>query len=176
MRAKDLILPALFAALTGVLSFVSIPLPFSPVPVTGQSLGVMLAGAILTPHQAGLSMVTFLLLGIAGAPVFSGGTAGFGVLAGPTGGYLFGFLVGAVTIALLRGNNKLPQLITAVLLGGLVAVYIPGALWLSRVTGLDLAGAVSVGVLPYLPGDVIKAAIVVAAAARLHRFRGRSAQ
>jgi biotin transport system substrate-specific component len=127
----------------------------------------MLAGAILTPRQAGLSMLTFLLLGIVGAPVFAGGSAGFGVLAGPTGGYLVGFVLGAVTIALFRGNNHLGRLIPAVLFGGLIVVYIPGTIWLSQVTGLDIKAAVSIGVLPYLPGDIFKAVIVIAATTKL---------
>lgn len=170
MRPRDMILPALFATMTGVLSYVSIPIPFSPVPVTGQSLGVMLAGVFLTPRQAGLSMLTFLLLGAAGAPVFAGGAAGVGILAGPTGGYLVGFALGAIVIALLRGDNQLFKLVPAVLIGGLAAVYIPGTLWLSISTGLELKAAAAVGVLPYLPGDLIKAAISVAAAAKLKRF------
>lgn len=167
MRPKEIILPALLAALTGVLSYVSIPVPFSPVPVTGQSLGVMLAGVLLTPRQAGLSMLAFLLLGIAGAPVFAGGTAGFGILVGPTGGYLVGFLLGAVTIALLRGKNQVPRLIAALLVGGLIVVYIPGILWLSHVTGIGVKAAFLGGALPYLPGDILKSAVTIAAAARL---------
>jgi len=171
MRPRDLILPALLAALTGILSFVSIPIPLSPVPVTGQSLGVMLAGVLLTPRQAGLAMAAFLLLGIAGAPVFSGGTAGLGVLAGPTGGYLLGFILGAIVIALLRGKKGLPRLIAAVIIGGLLAVYIPGVLWLSRVTGLGIKGAIAAGVLPYLPGDFVKATAAIATGARLRSLR-----
>jgi len=173
MRPKELVLPALFAALTGVLSYVSIPMPFSPVPVTGQSLGVMLAGGVLTTRQAGLSMITFLLLGIVGVPVFAGGAAGLGVLAGPAGGYLVGFVLGAMVITLLRGNNQLPRLILALLVGGLVVVYIPGTLWLSRVTGLDIKAAFSIGVLPYLPGDSLKVAIAMVAAAKINRLLGR---
>lgn len=168
-RLKDFVYAALFAAMIMVLGFIAFPLPFSPVPVTGQTLGIMLAGSILTIRQIILSISTFLLLGIAGVPVFAGGTGGIGIIAGPRGGYLIGFLVGAVVIALLRGKNKnLIRLGLANLAGGVVIVYIFGLLWLSHVTELGLAKAFLVGALPYIPGDLFKVLVATILAARIH--------
>lgn len=161
----------MFAALTAVLAFVAIPLPFSPVPVTGQTLGLMLAGVLLTPRQAALAMATYLLLGLAGAPVFSGGTGGGTVLLGPAGGYLAGFAPGAALISILRRNNRLPRLPLAIITGGMLAVYLPGTLWLSHVTGMGFTPALTVGTLPYIPGDLVKVAIATAAGTRLRHSR-----
>lgn len=148
----------LFAALIAVMGIISIPLPISPVPITGQSLAIMLAGGILTVRQAGFSVLTFLLLGAVGVPVFAGLSGGIGILVGPRGGYLIGYLVGAVVIALLKGKtNNVWRLALANIVGGIIVVYIFGVLWLSFVTGMGLDKALMVGALPYIPGDLFKA-------------------
>lgn len=156
-KLNDIIYSGLFAALIAVLGLVSIPLPISPVPISGQSLAIMLAGSILKPRQAAFSVLTFLLIGAAGVPVFAGGTGGIGVIVGPRGGYLIGFLLGAIVISLLRGStNSVWRLSLANITGGIVIVYIMGALWLSFVTGMGLEKAVMAGVLPFIPGDLCK--------------------
>lgn len=156
-QVTDLIYSALFAALIAVLGLVSIPLPISPVPITGQSLAIMLTGSILTARQAAFSVLTFLLLGAVGVPVFAGLTGGIGILVGPRGGYLIGFLVGAIVIALLKGKaNNIWRLALANAAGGIIVIYTLGALWLSFVTGMGLEKAIMVGVLPYIPGDLFK--------------------
>ena len=171
----DFIYPAMFAALTAVLGLISIPLPFSPVPVSGQSLGIMLAGSILTARQAAFSVLTFVLIGAVGVPVFSGLTGGLGIVLGPRGGYYLGFLAGAVVIALLvkrRGNFW--RLILANLLGGIFFVYLFGVAWLSVVTGMGLAKAVVAGALPFIPGDLFKvfAASFIGAALNKRLYNG----
>jgi biotin transport system substrate-specific component len=156
-EVTDFVYAALFAALIAVLGLVSIPLPISPVPVTGQSLAIMLAGSILTVRQAAFSVLTFLLIGAVGVPVFAGLTGGIGILVGPRGGYLLGFLVGAIVIALLKGqNNNKWRLVFANMVGGIVVVYAFGVVWLNFVTGMGLEKAFMVGVLPYIPGDLFK--------------------
>lgn len=156
-KVVDCIYAAMFAALIAVLGLLSIPLPFSPVPVSGQSLGIMLAGSILSAKQAAFSVLTFVLIGAAGVPVFSGLTGGIGVVIGPRGGYYLGFLVGAIVIALLRGQSSNPwRLALANLIGGIGVVYLFGAGWLSFVTGMGLEKAVMAGVLPFIPGDLFK--------------------
>lgn len=170
MRPKDIVMPALIAAVTGILSLISLPLAFSSVPVTGQTLGVMLAGMLLTPAQAGLAMLTYLLLGVAGAPVFAGGSGGLSIFAGPTGGYLLGFLPAAVVIAWVRGKGKWPLMAVATVVG-LLTYYLPGTLWLSKVTGASLGVSLSLGFLPYLPGDILKAVIAILAAGKLKQWR-----
>lgn len=156
-KLNDMIYAGLFAALIAVLGLVSIPLPISPVPISGQSLAIMLAGSILTPRQAAFSVLTFLLIGAAGVPVFAGSTGGVGVIVGPRGGYLIGFLLGAIVISLLKGSaNNVWRLALANITGGIVVVYLMGAMWLNFVTGMGLEKAVMAGVLPFIPGDLCK--------------------
>lgn len=173
-KAVNYVYPAMFAALTAVLGLISIPLPFSPVPVSGQSLGIMLAGSILTARQAGLSVLTFVLIGAVGVPVFSGLTGGLGVVIGPRGGYYLGFLVGSIVIALLKGKNNPWRLALANLIGGIGVVYLFGVSWLSFVTGMSLEKALMAGAIPFIPGDLFKvfAATFIGAAInkRLHRL------
>lgn len=153
----DFIYASLFAALTAVLGFVSIPLPFSPVPVSGQSLGIMLAGSILTMRQAALSVLTFILLGAIGIPVFSGFVGGLSVVIGPRGGYYLGFLLGVIAIALLKGKNNNPwRLAFANCIGGIIFVYLFGILWLGFITNMGIEKAFMAGALPFLPGDLFK--------------------
>lgn len=170
LKAKDIVYSALFATLTAVLAYITIPLPFSPIPITGQSLAVMLAGCVLTPIQAGLSMLTFLFMGIIGLPVFSGGRAGIGVIAGKSGGYLIGYLVGAVIISVLvRKSKSKITMFLACLFGGIIVVHILGASWLGYVTGMGIGKAIMVGSVPFLPGDLIKAVAAVAIGVRLNK-------
>lgn len=148
---------ALFAALISVMGLISIPIPISPVPITGQSLAIMLAGSILTARQAAFSVLTFLLLGAVGVPVFAGMSGGIGILIGPRGGYLIGYLVGVIVIVLAKGkNNNIWRLALANSVGGIIVVYLLGVLWLSFITGMGLEKAVMVGALPYIPGDLFK--------------------
>ncbi|NLY43126.1 MAG: biotin transporter BioY [Clostridiaceae bacterium] len=152
----DYLYASMFTALVAVSGYISIPVPFSPVPITAQSMAVMLTGCILNVRQSIMSMVTFLLLGTIGIPVFAGGRSGIGVLAGPTGGYLIGFLVAAIIISLLKGSaNKIIRLGMANILGSII-IYIIGTSWLMFVTGTGLYEAIAIGVLPYIPGDLLK--------------------
>lgn len=157
---NDFIYAALFAALIAVLGVISIPLPFSPVPISGQSLGVMLAGCILSVRQAGLGLLGFLLLGAVGLPVFAGFSGGIGILVGPRGGYLVGYLIGGIVIALIKGQqNKLWRLALANIIGGIGVVYLFGVPWLSFITGIGLNKALLTGALPFIPGDLIKVVV-----------------
>lgn len=154
---KDITRISLLAALICVSGYLIIPLPFSPVPVTAQSLSIMLTGSLLSPLHAFVTVLLFLLLGIIGLPVFAGGSSGLGILLGPTGGYLAGFVLGAVVISIVKGRK--PALLRyglANFLGGLVVVYVLGVLRLSQVTGMTLNNAFLVGAVPFLAGDMIK--------------------
>ena len=165
-KCTNLTYPAFFAALTAVMSFISIPMPFSLVPITGQTLAVMLTGSILPVRQAYWSMLAYLLIGAVGLPVFSGFSGGLGVLLGPTGGYLIGYLPGVMLIALLKGqNNNLWSLALANSIGGIGIVYLLGITWLSLVTGIGFQKAIMTGALPFIPGDIMKviAATVISA-------------
>lgn len=153
---RDMLYAALFASLISVLGYIIIPI--GPVPITGQTLAVMLAGCVLTPLQAGLSVLIFILLGAFGVPVFSGGAAGIGVIFGTKGGYLLGFLIGAIVISFIKGKeNSILRMIFACILGGIIIVYVLGVLWLSHITGMGINKAITVGALPFIPGDLLKA-------------------
>lgn len=150
------------AALTALGGAISFPLPFSPVPVTLQTLFVVLAGVMLGPIWGPASMLLYLTAGISGMPVFAGGAAGPGVLLGPTGGYLAGFVVGAWTAGLLaRPGSSWVRLGTA-LLAAHAVVLLFGVTQLKIYTGNDLGTAIALGVTPFLPGLAAKLAVSVA--------------
>ena len=150
---KEMTLASLFAALTAIGSYIFIPLPFSPVPMTLQFLFTLLAGGILGKKLGLLSQLLYLFMGAIGLPVFAGGTGGLGIFFGPTGGYLIGFLP-AVYLAGMgkdRLSIKLP-----LLSGALCTLYICGISGLIILGGLDVNAALSAGVFPFIPGDLFK--------------------
>ncbi len=154
---------ALFTALIAVLAQISIPLPFSPVPFTGQVLGVMLAASLLGSKAAVLSVGAYLMLGAAGAPVFSLARGGMHILSGPTGGYLWGFIPAVFIAGIILEKSNRPSLyrrITA-MLSALFMIYLLGTLQLSLVMGYSIPQAILIGVAPFLVFDLLKAALVV---------------
>jgi biotin transport system substrate-specific component len=158
ITTRQLILTSLFAALTVALSFVSIRIPFSPVPITGQTFGVMLSGALLGSKLGALSQVVYLLLGVIGLPVFAGGASGLGTLFGASGGFLFGFPIGAYITGLMlekKKNASTFYMAIAIAAGGILAVYLPGIAQLGRFVEGGIAGAFMMMVL-YIPGDIVK--------------------
>jgi len=146
----------LFAAVTALGAAASFPLPFSPVPVTLQTFAVVLAGAMLGPIWGPISQVLYIGAGISGMPVFAGGLAGPGVLAGPTGGYLVGFVVAAWLAGLVtRPGVSWPRLLLG--LGAAhIAVFVCGVSQLMLFTGQSPRLAIELGVLPFLPGLLVK--------------------
>lgn len=164
--ANRLVRISLFAVLSASGSYIIIPLPFSPVPVTLQNFFVVIAGLILNPIDALLSQLLYLMVGFSGIPVFSGGGSGPGFLFGPTGGYLFGFLFAAFTASLIyrRSLCRRPALAIA---AAFFLIYLLGVPWLSLSTGIGIKGAFITGMLPFIPGDIIKG---VAAAAVIKRI------
>ena len=156
LTAREIALSALFAALIAGGSFVAIPL--GPVPLTLQVMFVLLAGLVLGPRLGALSVIAYLVLGLV-APVYAGGTSGAGVLFGPTGGYLWGFIAGAALAGLTARRGGDPGLGRCVLGGlvGLVPIYALGAAWLALQLHLDPGAAIAAGVVPFVWGDVVKA-------------------
>lgn len=178
MNIKDVVLIALFAALIAALSLVPpLPLGVVPVPITLQTLGVMLAGALLGPRRGLLAVLLYTLLWLVGLPILPGGRGGFGVLAGPTGGFLVGMIAGAfvigslVDLLLRRGQTALRQILLYLLscvIGGVLVVYVFGVPWLALVTGMGFAKALA-GSLVFLPGDLVKAVVTSVVATRVAR-------
>jgi biotin transport system substrate-specific component len=173
ISVKNLTYSALFTALISVLSYITIPLPFSPVPITAQSLAVMAAAVILSTQETALAIGTFLFLGIVGIPVFSGGRAGLGVIFGPSGGYLIGFLIGGIIISLLTKNKEnFWQVLAGVITGGIIVIHFLGFIWLSQATGMGLKEAFLAGSLPFIPGDLFKAVLASYLGIRINKSLG----
>lgn len=171
LTARDLALVAVFAALLAALSM-PFAIPVGPVPITLQTLGVMLAPAILGAKRGTLSILTFLALTLAGLPLLPGGRGGIEPFLGPTGGYLLGWVVGALVIGLLTQTLMRRYrfwggfLINIV--GGIGAIYLVGVPWSALYLGDTLlAGFIGAGV--FLPGDLAKAVLAAAIAAAVHR-------
>lgn len=166
-QLKPMVYASLMAALTAVGAYIAIPI--GPVPIVLQNLFVMLAGLLLGSRWGLISVTVYLLAGAVGLPVFAGGTGGIGKFMGPTGGYLIGFAAAAFLIGYISERNRGRVLydITAMVLGTLV-IYLVGVTWLKVVTGMSFGKALSVGMLPFLIGDVLKiaAAIPIAKAVR----------
>ena len=140
---------------------VRIFLPFSPVPITAQTFVVLLLGALYGSRRGPITVVTYLVLGAIGLPVFAGGAAGAARLVGPTAGYLLGFVAAAFVVGILseRGWDRRPIKTAASMIIGNAIIYAFGAVWLSRFMGWD--AVLGAGVIPFLAGDALK--IVLAA-------------
>jgi biotin transport system substrate-specific component len=173
VKTRDLVHVALFAALVAALGLLPpLPLPWLPVPITAQTLGVMLAGSTLGARKASLALLLFHLLVAAGLPLLAGGNGGLSVYPGPTGGFFVGFLPGAFVIGWLTERAwhrlTLPLAFAINVLGGIVVLYAVGIPWLSVAAGLPLAKA-ALGSLVFLPGDCVKAALAASTAVTLRR-------
>lgn len=156
---------ALMVAMNCVSAYIIIPLPFSLSPLALQTLIVNLTGYVLNAKQAFMTMLVYLLVGLAGVPVFTGGSAGPGKLFGPTGGYIIGFLVTAVFLAYFKGekyNFKRYALLGCVI--GIPLIYVFGVVQLKLITGMLWDKAILTGALPFIPLDIVKclAAAVIA--------------
>ena len=157
--ASDVALVIGGTALTAVLAQVAVPL--WPVPITGQTLAVLLVGGALGSVRGTLSMVLYALVGVLGLPVFSDGTAGAGVLGGPTGGYIVGFVLAAALTGALaerKWDRKFAGGMVSYLVGS-AAVFAVGLPWLAASLGLGFQETLAGGLYPFLIGGVIKAAI-----------------
>jgi biotin transport system substrate-specific component len=165
LTTREIAVAALFTALLAVSAFVAVPV--GSVPFTLQVLVVLLAGMLLGPRLGLLSVSAYLVLGLL-APVYAGGSSGLGVLAGPTGGYLWGFLLAAVVSGAVAssGEPTLPRLLLAAV-AGLLPIYALGATWLALQLDLSLQAAVTAGVVPFVWIDLIKAAAAALAARAL---------
>lgn len=156
---------ALMVAMNCVSAYIIIPLPFSLSPLALQTLIVNLTGYVLNAKQAFMTMLVYLFVGLAGVPVFTGGSAGPGKLFGPTGGYIIGFLFTAVFLAYFKGEKysfKRYALLGCVI--GIPLIYVFGVVQLKLITGMGWDKAIMTGALPFIPLDIVKclAAAVIA--------------
>ena len=162
IRTKQMVLIALMTAVTCVLGPLSIPLPFSPGPISLTNFAIFLAIFVLGMKSGTISFIIYLLLGAVGVPVFSSFRGGFQVLAGPTGGYLIGFIFLALIMgfALDHFDRKLVPTIIGMIIG-MAVCYAFGTVWLAKLLSLSFKEGLMMGVIPYLPGDAAK--IIIAA-------------
>lgn len=135
---------------------IRIVLPFSPVPITGQTFAVLLIAALYGSRRGPATIVTYLTFGAIGLPIFAGGTFGMMTLVGPTAGYLAGFLVAAYIVGLLseRGWDRQAWTTATGMIIGNATIYIAGIVWLSQFVGWQ--AVLSTGLLPFLAGDALK--------------------
>jgi biotin transport system substrate-specific component len=172
MSTKDIVYIALFAALTAALGlFPPLTLPVVAVPITAQSMGVMLAGAIAGAKRGGAALALFVVLVAVGLPLLAGGRGGFGIFFGPSGGFVLMWPIAAFVIGLLYERN-LPTLtvwkeILFLVFGGIVLIYAVGVPWIAIMAGIDLSKG-AIGSAGFLPGDAIKVllAMLIARAVR----------
>lgn len=162
IKTKQMVLIALMTAVTCVLGPLSIPLPFSPVPISLTNFAIFLAIFVLGMKNGTISFIIYLLLGAVGVPVFSSFRGGLQVLAGPTGGYLIGFIFLALIMgfALDHFDRKLLPTIIGMIIG-MVVCYAFGTVWLAKLLSLSFKEGLMMGVIPYFPGDAAK--IIIAA-------------
>lgn len=155
---------------------VSLNLPFTPVPVTGQTFAVLLLGALLGSRLGGAAVFAYLTEGAMGLPVFANHMGGIGAFTRPSGGYLFGFFVAAVVVGWFaeRGWDRSRWIVLPLLLGNAL-IYVPGLLWLRYYVGWDRL--LDAGLWPFVPGDLAKLVAVTLALPAgwefLERFKGR---
>ena len=176
-----LLLAALMAAVCAVCSWISRPLPFTPVPINLGTLAVFLAAGILGWKYGTISVIVFVLLGAAGLPVFHGFTGGMGIITGPTGGYIVGYILAAFLTGIMidtyfkarkSGENKAATyaVLALAMALGLFACYALGTAWFMHISGTDLKAALLMCVVPFLIGDAIKIAAATVLVKKLRPF------
>ena len=164
-RTRDIVLIIGFALVTAVAAQVSIPLGFTPVPLTGQTFAVLLTGGVLGARRGALAQLLYVALGATGLPFYAEGEGGWNAATGSTAGYLVGFVIAALIVGMLAERAQDRRILTAApaFLAGSVAIYTTGALWLAHDLGVPLTAgvgepsAIAYGVAPFVVGDLIKA-------------------
>lgn len=168
---KD-VMAALFAAMTAI--FTQLVIPIQPVPITMGTLAVMMAGAVLGSHYGALSLVIYLLLGAAGLPVFTMAQGGAGILIGPTGGFLVGYVAMAFVVGrCVEAWGRSFRALACAMILGCLAVYAFGVAWFMILTGTGLVPSILLCMAPFLPGDAVKILLGVFLVHRYGRFADR---
>ncbi len=174
VAARDGILVIAGALVVAGSAQVVIPLPFTPVPITGSTFGVLLAAAALGPVRGPAAMILYALLGIGGLPFFQGGNSGLTYAFGATGGYLLGFIAAAAVVGFLarRGLDRRADSTALAFVAGSLVIYAFGVPWLAVVLGISLPEAIGLGMAPFLIGDAVKAVVAAAVLPLAWRLAG----
>ncbi|MBR5913187.1 MAG: biotin transporter BioY [Selenomonadaceae bacterium] len=159
-------------ALCCAAAYISFPLPFTPAPVTASTLVLSLTAFILTPRQTFTVILIYILLGIAGLPVFAGGTSGLGKIFGPTGGFILAWLISYPILSEVKGSTpKFSRYVIADLLTATPITYIGGLISMYLVMEISISQAFTMAVLPFIPGGVIKTLAAAFLGVRLNRMQ-----
>ena len=171
----DALLVLAGTALIALCAQISIPLGFTPVPITGQTFAVLLVGSALGTVRGIGSTVLYLLVGIAGAPVYADQSHGWDVVNGPTGGYIVGFIFAAALCGRLaeRGHDRRFATATSSMLAGNVIIYLFGLPWLAHSLGTGFEKTLELGLYPFVPGAIVKIYLAAAALPSAWRLIGR---
>ncbi|CQR64067.1 biotin transporter BioY [Streptomyces leeuwenhoekii] len=171
-RVRDIALVAGGAALTGLAAQISVPVPGSPVPVTGQTFAALLVGTSLGAGRGFLSLALYALVGMAGVPWFAGGASG---TAAPSLGYVFGMLLAAAAVGALarRGADRSPWRTAGTMVLGEAIIYAVGVPYLALATGMSATAAIAAGLTPFLIGDALKAALAMGLLPAAWKLAGR---
>ncbi|MFC6562732.1 biotin transporter BioY [Actinoplanes utahensis] len=158
---RDVILTLGAAGAVGLAAQIAVPVPGSPVPITGQTFAVLLAGVTLGATRGAAGMLIYMVAGVLGVPWFAAGASGWPTA---TAGYLIGFVVAAALIGQLAalGADRSPARTIGLMAAGNVLIYLFGVPWLAFSTGMDMTSAITTGLAPYLVGDVLKTALAAA--------------
>jgi biotin transport system substrate-specific component len=176
----DVLLVLAGAGFVALAAQVSFELPFTPVPITGQTFAVLLVGASFGALLGLASLGLYLFVGALGAPIYAEGNQGWEILSGPTGGYIVGFVLAAGAIGWLaqrRWDRRFSSAVAAMLTGNVV-IYLVGLPWLAQDQGLGFAATMELGLAPFVVGDLLKlylaGALLPLAWRAVERFRGAS--
>ena len=165
-----------FALLTAAAAQLTIPLPFTPVPITGQTFAILLAGAALGSTAGAASQLLYVGMGAAGLPFYANGASGWSVVTGATGGYLIGFIVAAYVVGLLAEKRQDRSVISAIpaFLTGSVIIYLIGVPWLANALNVSWPKAVELGLTPFVIGDLAKVVLAGLALPAAWRLSGKT--
>ncbi|GAA3829352.1 biotin transporter BioY [Streptomyces phyllanthi] len=171
-RVRDIALVLGGAALTGLAAQISVPVPGSPVPVTGQTFAALLVGTALGAGRGFLSLAVYALAGMAGMPWFAGGTSGY---TAPSFGYILGMLLAATVVGALArrgGDRSVPRMAGTMLVGEAI-IYAIGVPYLAFAADMSLTAAIAAGLTPFLIGDALKAALAMGVLPAAWKLAGR---
>ncbi|MEU6948264.1 biotin transporter BioY [Streptomyces sp. NPDC046316] len=171
-RARDIALVVGGAALTGIAAQIAVPVPGSPVPVSGQTFAALLVGTALGARRGFLSLALYAVVGMAGVPWFAEATSGYAM---PSFGYILGMLLAATVVGALarRGADRSVLRTAGAMALGSVIIYAVGVPYLAFATGMSFSQAVAAGLTPFLIGDALKAALAMGALPTAWKLIGR---
>lgn len=156
LNTREIIMCGLFAGITSILSQISIPIPFTTVPLTMQIFAVALSGLILGAKNGFISQLIYILIGIIGMPVFAQMTGGINIVMGPTGGFILGFPIMALVIGYFSEKFKKTIYIVIGMILGLSIDYLIGTIMFTSITNMTFTQGIMACVIPFIPIDLIK--------------------